>query len=740
MAGAQSRADAATDIDPLDSPLRLLAIIAGVILMGSFLSVFIHLTDVAGGTPWLVLTVGAAMLLATVLARRLPDNRGLPAGLVILAIGPFGYLLSVPELHNAVGAPTFYLDLGTYLTGVSVLRFIRVDLWAIAVAPGPAFLTWYLLLRRRYDLAGMAGGITLAVFSLTGDAGATTTLAGMAGLLGVLGIGTLERHGGSWDQLEQLGLVVALSVFVTRLFSIVPQGGKAARPSDGGADSTVPITGDLTTVDAEADIFDRISLSPTVYFTFDAERPEYWRVAAFDRYTGVDWIRTGEPTPIDPDAAGPPTPAYRNRQTVTVESPTAVLPAAWKPVRLLRGPTRALRTSLGGLDPDRSLTAGETFTVVSEVPDRTAGQLRRAGWPDAAADDRFRQLPGSLPARIERLGTRITSNADTAYDAAIAIKRWLRSTKGYSLSVDPPSGDLVDGFLFDMDRGYCVYFASAMTVLLRSVGVPARFVLGYTTGQRVAENRWVVRGLDSHAWVEVAFEGVGWVRFDPTPATPRATAEQTRLDRGRAAGRGDVDTTASRPTATPTPGTEPDQRPTGTVGGDEQVLPGGGDAPATGSLPSPGRTETPSVPADGRGALPRVLGRTDRVAVLAGAASLVLGLHWFRVADRGENALRILHQRPTEDPRNDVVRAYNRVERVLARTYRDRREDETPRQYVAVLLHDDVDARAARLVRLYERARYSRNLSRAEADEAIELADTIVADAGQLSASLREFI
>ncbi len=741
MAGAQTTASETAGNDPSDSPLRLLALTAGAVLIGSFLSVFLHLTDVAGGTAWLALTVGGALLLATILARRLPVRRGILPGLAILALGPVGYLLLVPELHGDLASPAFVLDLGTYLTGVSVLRFLSVDVWAIAIAPGPAFLTWYLLLRRRYDLSAVSGGLTLAFFALTGDAGPLTTLAGMTGLLGVLGIGTLEREGGNWDQIEQLGLVVALSVFLARVLSIVPNGGRAARPATSGTARSQPVAGDLSSVSSEAKIFDRISLSPTVYFTIEADYPAYWRVAAFDRYTGSDWIRTGESRPFDDGQGAPPGSARRNHQTVTVRTPIATMPAAWKPVRILRGPISPLLTTLGGLDPDRTLVREESYTVLSEVPSRDQGRLRSAGWGDAKIDKRFRQLPRSSGNRVADLADRIAGGADTAYDAAVAVERWLEGLKAYSLTVEPPTGDLVEGFLFGMDRGYCVYYASAMAVLLRTLGVPTRFVLGYTTGQRVDDNRWVVRGLDSHAWVEVRFDGIGWVPFDPTPASPRTAVEARWLTRARREGRSDVDTEESRQLSTPPPTTErvANEMVTPTVGAGEQILPGGGRATATASPTSAGRGPQADDPGSTGGTrFVDALNRRDKVAVLAGTASLVLGLHWFRVTERGGNALRLYRQRPTDDPRFDIARAYDRMERVLSRRYRDRREDETPRQYVGVLSHDDLDNRAHRLVQLYERARYSGEISRAEADEAIGLADTIVSAEGRIRSSLSE--
>lgn len=741
MAESQATGNA-VDIEVLGSPLRLLAVGAGTLLIGSFLSVFLHLTDVAGGTGWLVLMVAAALLLATIVARRLPVRRGVLPGLAILGLGPVGYLVFVPELHGDVTSPTFVFDLGAYLTGVSVLRFLSVDVWAIAVAPGPTFLTWYLLLRRRYDLAGLVGGLAIAFFTLTGDAGPLTTLAGMTGLLGVLGIGTLECEGGNWDQLEELGLIVALAVFLTRVLSFVPDSGRAVDPSGSVSGPSVPIAGDLTSVRSEAEIFDSISLSPTVYFAVEADRPDYWRVAAFDRYTGSDWIRTGKSEPFDGGTDGPPGPTRENHQTVTVRTPIATMPAAWKPVRLLRGSTRPLATPLGGLDPDLTLAEGDSYTVLSEVPTRDPDALRRSGWPDRTDGERFVQLPGSLDDRVATLARRIGGEADTAFDATIAIQRWLTGTKDYSLTVDPPNGDLVGGFLFDNGRGYCVYFASAMAVMLRTLGIPTRFVLGYSTGRRMGDGRWMVRGLDSHAWVEVGFEGVGWVPFDPTPSAPRENVEARQVDRDSRRVRTATDTGPGRssPTATTTSATGGDDPSTPTPFGGESILPGGGRDAVTGSPPLPARDSRVAADTATEGSrFMAALDRRDKVAVLAGTASLVLGLHWFRVAERGGNALSLYRQRPTDDPRVDVARAYDRVERMLSRQYRPRREEETPRQYLSVLDHGDVDDRARRLGRLYERARYSSDLSREDADEAIDLADQVIAAEGRLVEAVREF-
>jgi len=94
-----------------------------------------------------------------------------------------------------------------------------------------------------------------------------------------------------------------------------------------------------------------------------------------------------------------------------------------------------------------------------------------------------------------------------------------------------------------MDAGYCTYYATTMVTMLRSQDVPARFVTGYTDGERVDEDRQVVRGLNAHAWVEVYFPEYGWVQFDPTPGGPREAVREQNLQQARDNEETAVDTT-----------------------------------------------------------------------------------------------------------------------------------------------------------------------------------------------------
>ena len=163
---------------------------------------------------------------------------------------------------------------------------------------------------------------------------------------------------------------------------------------------------------------------------------------------------------------------------------------------------------------------GETYEVTSSVSLARAEDLRLAGldYPTWALD-KYTALPIELPQRVRDLGRELTAGAETPYDKAIAIEDHLK-TLPYSLSINPPpfDADGVDYFLFEQKTGYSEYFASAMTVLLRTQGVPARMVTGYTVGNQLPDHDiYVVTDSHSHGWVEVFFPGYGWISFEPTP-------------------------------------------------------------------------------------------------------------------------------------------------------------------------------------------------------------------------------
>ena len=143
------------------------------------------------------------------------------------------------------------------------------------------------------------------------------------------------------------------------------------------------------------------------------------------------------------------------------------------------------------------------------------------------------QLPDSLPQRVIDLAFSITQDARNDYERVKMIEDYLRDGTNFRYSLTniefvPYDRDYVDFFLFDTKRGYCEHFSSAMTIMLRALNIRARWVKGYSPGQQSSiqfsnRNQYRITEADAHAWVEVYFENVGWVPFEPTPSFSLAT-------------------------------------------------------------------------------------------------------------------------------------------------------------------------------------------------------------------------
>lgn len=182
-------------------------------------------------------------------------------------------------------------------------------------------------------------------------------------------------------------------------------------------------------------------------------------------------------------------------------------------------------------------SAGIKYTVYSNPTPPTAASLRAAGDDLPEGYEVYLQVPDEIPAcpprsldwdpttvdkrcRVRDLARFITKDARTNFDKALALETWLKNQLGYTLEMESPgSKEPVEFFLFERKKGHCEYFSSAMAIMARSVGVPARNVNGFLGGEwNEYDNYIAVRAGDAHSWVEVYFEGLGWVTFDPTPS------------------------------------------------------------------------------------------------------------------------------------------------------------------------------------------------------------------------------
>ncbi len=167
------------------------------------------------------------------------------------------------------------------------------------------------------------------------------------------------------------------------------------------------------------------------------------------------------------------------------------------------------------------------YSISEAEPVYDIKQMKVAEFHDIS--DRFlatyTQLPSNLPKRVGDLAEKLTKNAETTYDQVKAIENYLSFTGGFKYSTEdakttPQDEDYVDQFLFETKVGYCDNFSSSMVVMLRTLGIPARFSKGFTSGDKIrSENDktlYSVKNNNAHSWPEVYFPGTGWVPFEPT--------------------------------------------------------------------------------------------------------------------------------------------------------------------------------------------------------------------------------
>ena len=237
----------------------------------------------------------------------------------------------------------------------------------------------------------------------------------------------------------------------------------------------------------------RGELSDRLVMRVRAPQPAFWRGQAYDTFDGTTWTASvhdaigvttqGSPA-IDIPNLGPPLGVAEQTvvQTFSIQrrQPNIVF-GAYRPDQVYFPAGRLAVDTYGSVRAPILLEPDTVYSVVSEVPVTSPSSLRAtpAAWPRSFLRQ-YTQLPDDLPARVVGLARRIADPELTTYDKVMAVQRWLRIHERYTLDppLDPPGADAVDWFLFERKTGFCEHFASAMAVLLRSVGIPARLAVG----------------------------------------------------------------------------------------------------------------------------------------------------------------------------------------------------------------------------------------------------------------------
>ncbi|MEB3181191.1 MAG: DUF3488 and DUF4129 domain-containing transglutaminase family protein [Nostocaceae cyanobacterium] len=295
----------------------------------------------------------------------------------------------------------------------------------------------------------------------------------------------------------------------------------------------------------------RGEMKPKVVMRVRSQAEGFWRVLAFDRYTGKGWeiSRNDQVSLIKRLAwsyqffvSAAPTIARTEEvvQTYTVVSDLPnLIPALYFPKQVFFPTPEIAVDPEGGLRSPVGLSEGLTYTIISEVPKRDRTQLRQASteYPKSITNY-YLQVPPAIAEKVRKQTQEILDNynqqrvaksrktLDSPYEKALYLAQYLKQR--YSIPENPlmlpylgTNEDLVEAFLFKHKGGYPDHFSTVLTVMLRSIGIPARLVVGFAPGEfNPFTGMYVVRNTDAYAMTEVFFPKYGWFAFDPIPNHP----------------------------------------------------------------------------------------------------------------------------------------------------------------------------------------------------------------------------
>ena len=320
--------------------------------------------------------------------------------------------------------------------------------------------------------------------------------------------------------------------------------GSQYQPAQAGTTSGATRMGGFLGFSNKLDTALRGSLSNQVIMRVRATVPSFWTAQTFDRWNGTAWSVTspdnhiidgGSPF-IVPVPDGDALVGTSDIQTfyLAATGPNLVFHAAdahqvWFPSQgIVVSGDGTIRTSLG-------MGPGTVYTVQSLVDQPTEAQLEQTATSDQSLDladiQRYTQLPYAYP-RVQQLARKVTAGKATVYNKVEALIAWIGAHTRYSTDIPPlPAGaDAVNEFLFGNRVGFCEQISTALTVMLRTLGIPAREADGYVPGSYdPITDLYDIQAKDAHAWVQVWFPYYGWQSFDPTAVVPLANPSPSHV-------------------------------------------------------------------------------------------------------------------------------------------------------------------------------------------------------------------
>jgi transglutaminase-like putative cysteine protease len=532
-------ADGATSADGEDTRARTSGILALAFWIAS-LGLHVLLADLAW---WLVVCLVVAAVLGAPAALRAfvawrpgPPLAAIAALLVTLTaffapgtaflaiiptwetFGSFGTLIS--QAVNSVNRQSVPADPNT-----AIVFLICAGVGAMAVLADVLAITL-----GRPALAGVPLLVVLAVPAITAS-GLTDVVIFL--LTAAMYLWLLQRRGRMHQARFSLALGAGMLAATLALPVLLPA--VAESPSIGGRSGG--FSSGINPVVNLGDDLRRGAIQTALTYTTDSGQGNYLRLVSLQNFSGDGWA----PDKVTIDRknttrkfAPPPglfgdVDSTVDRTHVTVEqldSPWLPVPYPSVTITGLDGDWFFDKDALTVSSPDRS-SWGEDYTVDSLVLEPTPEQLTTAGTTVPTGFDRYLQLPDGMPEIISSTARRVASSAASNYEKALALQEFFRHGD-FEYSESAPVAQNYDGSgmeviakFLEVKQGYCIHFASAMTVMARSLGIPARMAVGFlpgiaTTNRTQGRTIFRVTTHELHTWPELYFEGVGWVRFEPT--------------------------------------------------------------------------------------------------------------------------------------------------------------------------------------------------------------------------------
>jgi transglutaminase-like putative cysteine protease len=497
----------------LASPL---VVLCQLVVSGALASTMLSGSPIPVGPAWDRLgdRWAAALDSAERYASPLPSN--VPPVDPILIAGGFACLLLVDFLACTLRrAPLAGLPLLTvYAVPVSILLG-GVDWWVFALTAGGFLVMLFLQESEQVARWGRPLG-TEAASDPSAFGVSTGAIRATAGTIG--------------------GVATALAVFLPALVPTLHLSVFSGGLGPGGDD--IAVTNPMTDLRRDLQRGDDI---PLIQVRTPDVDPSYLRISVLTRFSANEWTSGTRQVPTDQLARGAVPSLQGVARTVArteteyIVNVTENFRSIWLPTQApvtrvtADGDWRYDRDTMDFLAGDDDLdTAGLTYSMTGVKLDYSALSMARAPSTGGLVSSDYIDLPDGIPSTVSNLAFQVTRNEDTRFEKAVALQQWFRKDGGFSYDIHAAPGNGTDDlvrFLSDGDggrTGYCEQFASAMAVMARILGIPARVAVGFYQPRKIGSQLWEYSAWDLHAWPELFFPGSGWVRFEPTPSD-RAT-------------------------------------------------------------------------------------------------------------------------------------------------------------------------------------------------------------------------